>query len=197
MTVLSAQQAYAGPPVRLVASRAESSAHDDLTLRGIRQRLSHAINSVCPAALASQREDIVQLAMLRVAKAMRSQSSDGPSLPPSYLWRVAYTTTVDELRKAQSRQKAVDGAAAAQVAQPQRVLAPDSSAEAQQLGTAIRACLCGLAENRRRAVSLYLQGHPVPETGSLLGWTRKKTENLVFRGLADLRICLGRKGFSP
>lgn len=181
----------------MVPTRAEAPTSDNATLRGIRQRLTRAINTVCPAALAAHSEDIVQLAMLRVAKVMRSQAPDSAALPPSYLWRVAYSTTVDELRKVQSRQKTVDRAAAAQAAQPQGLLAPDSSAEAEQLGTAIRACLSGLGENRRRAVSLYLQGHPVPETGSLLGWTRKKTENLVFRGLADLRRCLGGKGFSP
>ncbi|MBV1859710.1 MAG: RNA polymerase sigma factor, partial [Nannocystaceae bacterium] len=139
-------------------------------------------------------EDIVQLAMLRVAK-VRSQAPDGAPPPASYLWRVAYSTTIDELRKLQSRQRTVERASEASSAGPRTVPAPDSSAEAKQLGTAIRACLGGLGENRRSAVNLYLQGHSVQEAGSLLGWNRKRTENLVFRGIADLRRCLQRKGF--
>lgn len=193
---LSAERAYAGAPVSTLPTRAEASS-ENATLRGIRQRLTRAINTVCPAAMAAHSEDIVQLAMLRVAKVMRNQGTEGAPLPASYLWRVAYSTTVDELRKSQSRQKTVDRAAEASIAQPQGALAPDTSAEAEQLGSAIRDCLSGLGDNRRHAVSLYLQGHAVPETGSLLGWTRKKAENLVFRGLADLRRCLGGKGFSP
>jgi hypothetical protein len=27
-----------------------------------------------------------------------------------------------------------------------------------------------------------------------MGWTAKKAENLVYRGMADLRDCLGAKG---
>jgi RNA polymerase sigma-70 factor (ECF subfamily) len=47
---------------------------------------------------------------------------------------------------------------------------------------------------RRHAVTLSLQGHSVPEIGRLLGWTGKKAENLVYRGMADLRECLEGKG---
>jgi RNA polymerase sigma-70 factor (ECF subfamily) len=30
-----------------------------------------------------------------------------------------------------------------------------------------------------------------------MGWTEKKAENLVYRGLADLRRCLSAKGLRP
>jgi RNA polymerase sigma-70 factor (ECF subfamily) len=140
-------------------------------------------------------EDIVQLAMIRVAKALDARSEgDGP-LPTSYLWRVAYTTTIDELRKMRGHERTRERATEAGVAQPGAALAPDAAVEAGELGDAIRVCVGALSPNRRRAVTLYLQGHSVPESGELLGWTRKKTENLVFRGLADLRRCLKSKGF--
>ena len=32
------------------------------------------------------------------------------------------------------------------------------------------------------------------EVGRLLGWAAKRAENLVYRGMADLRGCLGGKG---
>ncbi len=50
---------------------------------------------------------------------------------------------------------------------------------------------------RRRAVILYLQGHSVPEAAELLGFERKKTENLVYRGLDELRNALRDRGFEP
>jgi RNA polymerase sigma-70 factor, ECF subfamily len=46
-------------------------------------------------------------------------------------------------------------------------------------------------------VTLYLQGHTVPETARILGWDAKRAENLVYRGLADLRQCLMGKGHRP
>ncbi len=195
MSDLGAKRAYAEPSALALSVPAQTQ-DDNATLREIRQRLSRAIASVCPAAMKAHSEDIVQLAMLRLAK-VRRQGTDAAPLPAAYLWRVAYSTTIDELRKLQSRQRTVERATEASVAGPTAVPAPDSSAEAQQLGTAIRACLRGLGDNRRRAVNLYLQGHTVPEAGSMLGWNRKRTENLVFRGLADLRSCLHGKGFSP
>ncbi len=195
MLSLGAKSAYAGPRALPFSVPAQTQ-DENATLREIRQKLTAAISSVCPASMNAHREDIVQLAMLRVAK-VRSRAPEATPLPASYLWRVAYSTTIDELRKLQSRQKTVDQATEASVAAPRRMPAPDTSAEAGQLGMAIRACLGGLGDNRRRAVNLYLQGHSVPEAGSLLGWNNKRTENLVFRGLADLRRCLDRKGFAP
>ena len=44
---------------------------------------------------------------------------------------------------------------------------------------------------------LHLQGHSVPDAARLLGWPAKRTENLVYRGLADLRRCLIAKGHTP
>jgi DNA-directed RNA polymerase specialized sigma24 family protein len=44
---------------------------------------------------------------------------------------------------------------------------------------------------------LYLQGHTAPEIGRLLSWSPAKSNNLVHRGIADLRRCLERKGLRP
>ena len=61
----------------------------------------------------------------------------------------------------------------------------------------LRDCLGNLAEPRRMAVACHLQGYSVPEAAGFLGWTRKKTEHLVRRGLMDLRTCLAGKGLTP
>ena len=64
-------------------------------------------------------------------------------------------------------------------------------------GGGIRDCLSRMSANRGLAVTLYLQGHTAPETGRILGWSLRKTENLIFRGMADLRRCLAGKGVTP
>ena len=74
---------------------------------------------------------------------------------------------------------------------------PAERAAAEEIGRAIRACLARLLPNRRLAVTLYLQGHTGPETASILGWSLKRAENMIFRGLADLRACLTRRGITP
>ena len=54
-----------------------------------------------------------------------------------------------------------------------------------------------MVESRRRAVALYLQGHTVPSIAELFGWSTKKAESLVYRGMANLRTCLTAKGVKP
>jgi RNA polymerase sigma-70 factor (ECF subfamily) len=74
---------------------------------------------------------------------------------------------------------------------------PERQAESRQVGAAIRACLGRLMPDRRRAVTLHLQGHSIPDCGRLLGWDAKRAENLAYRGMQDLRACLGQKGIRP
>jgi RNA polymerase sigma-70 factor (ECF subfamily) len=47
------------------------------------------------------------------------------------------------------------------------------------------------------AVWLYLLGHSIPEAAGLLAFDEKRTENLIYRGMADLRNCLRVKGLKP
>jgi RNA polymerase sigma-70 factor (ECF subfamily) len=46
-------------------------------------------------------------------------------------------------------------------------------------------------------VTLHLHGHSLVEAARILDWAAKQTENLVYRGLADLRKCLLAKGIRP
>ena len=71
---------------------------------------------------------------------------------------------------------------------------PERLAASSEIGRGILDCLSRMSRERRLAVTLYLQGHTVPEASRVLEWTAKRTENLVYRGLADLRECLLSKG---
>ena len=74
---------------------------------------------------------------------------------------------------------------------------PDRLARSSEIGRSILDCLAGLVRQRRLCTALYLQGHTVPEIGRLLEWTSTRANNLVYRGMADLRACLERKGVTP
>lgn len=78
---------------------------------------------------------------------------------------------------------------------PDPSLGPDRELRRRQLGRAIQECLETLIRPRRLAVTLYLQGHRAKKTASLLGWDKKRTENLIYRGRQDLQECLREKGF--
>ncbi|AEI65651.1 RNA polymerase sigma-70 factor [Corallococcus macrosporus] len=162
----------------------------------LRKDLARAVARVCPPSLADRRDDLVQTAMMRVMELRRREPDRGP-LSPAYLYRVAYTALVDELRNVSRRREVhleeVDSLPEPPVAPSD----PEKAAGGSQIAQAVRDCLRKLVQDRRLAVTLYLQGHTVPESARLLGWDDKRTENLIYRGLAALRLCLSTKGFEP
>jgi len=191
MKVLSAM-AREGIQTGATSTDSEKVPIEDAT--ALRAYLYERVNRYCPPWLRDQVDDIVQLSWLRVTEA-HAKSEGDRVLGASYLARVAYTVTVDEIRRRRRRREVP--VAEAHDRLPAGSVDPVRAVGASEIGDAIEACLARLRPNRRHAVALYLQGHNVPETGALLGWVRKRAENMVFRGLADLRHCLARKGITP
>lgn len=162
----------------------------------LRNRLSQAVARICPAWLAAHAEDIVQVAMLRIVDAGRSDEGIA-DLRSLYIRKAAYSAMVDEIRRLRRNVEAPDGEGILARTEDRSARNPEESARLAQLGEEIRRCLAALPAARRIAVTLHLQGHSVPETSRLARFTFKQAENLVYRGLADLRRCLTLKGLSP
>lgn len=159
--------------------------------------LVRAVDRVCPRWMADRADDLVQVAMMRVMEIQRKK--EGAEFTSFYLRKAAYSALIDEIRRLRRRQEvSIEGGgedeepAAFDPAAPEPD--PERTSAGRQVGRVIRDCLGLMVAPRRQAVTLNLQGHSVPEIGKLLGWTAKKAENLVYRGMADLRGCLGEKG---
>jgi len=138
----------------------------------------------------------VQTAMMRVLEAAGKRGEGNPDLSSLYLEKAAFSATVDEIRRYRRRREdqATDASAMHETAGDEA--GPESLLAAREIRVAIGGCLASLAAPRRQAVTMYLHGHSVAEVAALLGWRFKKAENLVYRGLADLRRCLATKGLS-
>lgn len=103
---------------------------------------------------------------------------------------------MDEIRRAtRARESSGDGALPDGPAP--RSGEPDQQFAAQEIEAGIRDCLVRLATRRRVAVTLHLVGHSIPDAARLLALDEKQTENLIYRGMADLRNCLRMKGLKP
>jgi len=160
----------------------------------LRRKLAIRVAHFCPSWLTANIDDIVQAAWLRLHNAQkRNERNRNPG--PSLLSRVAYCATVDEIRRRKRRREVpVDDARDI----PDSPAAdPSRASESREIAGAIRDCVTRLTNGRKAAVTLYLHGHTAPETGRVLGWTLKKAENMIFRGMADLRRCLTAKGLEP
>jgi RNA polymerase sigma-70 factor (ECF subfamily) len=161
--------------------------------------LVKAVDRVCPRWMADRADDLVQVALMRVMEIQRKKEGTA-EFSGFYLKKVAYSAMIDEIRRLRRRQEvSLEGGSDEEEA----VVAydpaagdpdPERASAGRQVGRAIRDCLGRMVPPRRHAVTLNLQGHSVPEIGRLLGWTAKKAENLVYRGMSDLRGCLGEKG---
>jgi len=169
-------------------------------LEAIRYRLVQAVARQCPPWLAGRREDLVQDAMLRVAEVLRRDPQR--QLNSAYLRQAAYCALVDEIRRYRRRREtSLDSfgnpeGEAISLDPPSPTVDPETASAGRQLGGAIQDCLGGLVPPRRHAVVLYLQGYGGPESARLLGWDKKRVNNLVYRALDDLRRCLGGKGYA-
>lgn len=162
----------------------------------LRGDLVRIVGQVCPGWLASRRDDMVQAVVMRVMDVQRAREGNA-EISAFYLRKAAHSALVDEIRRLRRRPEVSleDDSDAPAVAAA--TLDPERHASGRQTGRAIQSCLGTLVRPRRLAVVLHLQGHSVPEVGKLMSWTDKRAENLVYRGLADLRRCLERNGVTP
>ena len=174
--------------------QAETPEADD-RYGALRAELARAVRRLCPPWLADRREDLVQVALLKVLAAERGAGER--ELSAAYLTRAAYCALIDEIRRLRSRREVPLESEERATEIAGRAPGPQQAAEGAELGRGIRACLGRLVRPRRLAVTLNLVGHGVPEIARLLGGSAKRTENLVYRGLDDLRRCLREKGLAP
>lgn len=160
----------------------------------LRRQLVRAVERTCPRWLAAEADDLVQNAMIRVLEIRRRREGEA-EFSSFYLRRAAYSVVVDEIRRRRRRGEVPLEAEGEEPPVPAGRPDPERVSEGRELGRAIRECLGTLVRPRRLAVTLHLQGHRIKEVGQLMAWGAKKAENLIYRGLADLRRCLEEKGF--
>jgi len=176
-----------GRAIPNLESRRSEAEHERL-----RRRLEAAVRAVCPAAMRDHQDDIVQVAMMAV---LRQKRGDGDPIPATYLRKAAFTAMIDEMRRLRGdRQQPLDDAEELGV---DAGAGPERRSMSREISAAIRSCLERLAAPRRAAVALRLLDNNVPEIARRMGWKRKQAENLVFRGMGDLRDCLREKGVEP
>ncbi len=163
---------------------------------GIQRQLAAAVRRTCPNWLADRADDLVQTALIKLMDRWE-RSEENLTFSSSYLWKVAYSAVIDEIRRERRRQEVPLDHEIPQHDPIAREPNPESRASAHSIGEGILDCLQRMNKSRRHAVTLHLQGHTVSEIGRLLDWKAKRADNLVYRGLADLRACLATKGLKP
>lgn len=162
--------------------------------------LRNTIAQLCPKDLGIQFNDIEQEARMRLWRALESEREIHNL--PSYLYRIAVTTTIDAVRRVKTKREEqlrladeednAEEALMTLATNPET--SPDRLAERRQIIGKVQKVLAGLPEDRRRAVGLYLEGMTSQEIADLTGWSEPRARNLTYRGLKDLRQQLRAEG---
>ncbi len=162
--------------------------------------LRNTIVRLCPKDLGIQFDDIEQEARLRLWRGLEAEREIRDL--PSYIYRIAVTTTIDAIRQAKSRRE--DQLRAAGVDDEPRGThrdlatdrgdSPERVAAHRLLVEKVGQILNSFSDHRRRAVGLHLQGMTGSEIGQLLNWTEPKARNLLHRGMKELRKQLKEAG---
>jgi len=160
----------------------------------LQEVLSRAVRGVCPAWMAERRQDIVQNALLRIVRKW-NETEEPETLGASYLWRVAHSAVMDEIRH--RRRHPEDPWEVPPESPTAEELSPERRREAAELRRVIEDGLGRLPVDRRRAVALFLLGHSLKESAAMLGWTTKRVDNQRYQGLAALRCFLVEQGYEP
>jgi len=168
----------------------------DQVVELLRRRLQRAAAGICHGPLVIHVEDIVQIALMRVVEGI-ARGEVKPDVSSSYLSRTAYSILVDEIRRQRRRREVPMTETTAPQLPPHAEGNPERAGADLEIRRALRDCLAGLIRPRRLAVTMHLQGHSIRESARLLDWPPKRIDNLVYRGLSDLRRCLSQKGITP
>ncbi len=160
------------------------------------ERLSALVRRVVAAHLHKNDsvylEDIEQEVKLKIYDYLRK----GKKIQnlASYIKRMAYSTTIDELRKARKQTPPQEATELRHVYLLTEHLRPGDSEpsphtflEKKEWRARILRNLERLGENRRQVLRLYLDGFSIDEICEFFGWDPVKVRHLLYRGIDDLK----------
>lgn len=150
-------------------------------------------------------DEVMQDVRLRLWRA-RGESEQILGSSASYVYRTAMSAALDLIRR--RRRTTGPGPAYDDQASKEDVIdqvpstlpgggSPEHLLDATDVEHAVQVAISRIAMSRRPVVRMYLLGHPQMEIATLMGWSEAKTRNLLYRGLADLRVQLTAMGYGP
>lgn len=122
---------------------------------------------------------------------------DITALGSSYLYRVASSAALDLIRR--RRAKGGDRTDDIEAQDTLAALSPSpvDATEGLEVARRINDVVSELAQDRRVAVRMYLNGHDHNEIARVLGWSEARARNLLYRGLDQVRKRLVLLGITP
>ena len=138
-------------------------------------------------------EDLIQEIRLKLWKIIDDEKNI--SNPASYIRKVVESAVIDQIRRIRKEEEIF-------ITEKKKLISefePKASSYQDQTGSLKEYVLKAadkLLDSRKLVVKLYLLNMSLPEISDYLHYSSAKTRNLLYRGLADLKIILKEMGFN-
>jgi RNA polymerase sigma-70 factor (ECF subfamily) len=143
------------------------------------------------------REELLQEVRIRLWNA-QNRGESVSQVPASYLWRTAESAAIDLFRRRRTHVRREERLSSGAYERPGDLnAATDAGALETDLAARVEDALLQLRETRRLVVRMHLAGYSRIEIAGTMQWSEAKVRNLLYRGLADLRLILEARGIGP
>jgi RNA polymerase sigma factor (sigma-70 family) len=145
------------------------------------------INKFNPQKFGLDPEDVSQEIKIKIWKILHDEKEIKNY--PSYIRKIINSSVIDLLRKWKREENIFIYEQQRKVSETKKDYSTELSKEdslRETIGEAIKL----LIESRRKVVKLFLLGMTIEEISAYFNWSKDKTRNLLYRGLADLKKIL-------
>lgn len=136
-------------------------------------------------------DDIFQEVKIKLWKILNDEKRIGNY--SSYIKKIVDSTVIDHIRKCRREQGIFLLEKQKKISETKRRY-EDEKPQSRPLYDKIGEVVDSLIESRKKVVKLYLLNMTIEEISILLNWSKDKTRNLLYRGLADLKRKLRKTG---
>jgi len=136
-------------------------------------------------------EDICQDVKIKIWKLIKDEKKI--NYFSSYLKKIINTTVIDQIRKLKKQESIIIQEKRNLIAQHKDYYR-QNKVNYSHLNISIDNALESLIESRKKVVKLFLLNMSIDEISIFLHWSKDKTRNLLYRGLADLKAYLKEEG---
>ena len=142
-------------------------------------------------------EELLQEVRIRLWHA-QARGESVAHVPASYLWRTAESAAIDLFRRRRTHVRREEHLTSGAHERPAAThAATDAGALETDLEARVEDALRQLGDARRVVVRMHLAGYSRMEIANTMQWSDAKVRNLLYRGLADLRLVLEARGIGP
>jgi RNA polymerase sigma factor (sigma-70 family) len=132
-------------------------------------------------------DDLVQEIKIKIWKILKNEKKI--TNMSSYIKKIIDSTVIDHIRRIK-REDNIFSVESEKRASELKSKYIDNTIQDNELKEFISRAVDSLIETRKRAVKLFLLNMSIEEIAQYYNWSKDKTRNLLYRGLADLKVRL-------